>query len=396
MPTLSVTLPTLHPKQREIALHPARFRIIAAGRRWGKSRLGAALVVEAALAGGAAWWVAPTYPMSRVGWRLLSLLCAQIPGAIKHESERTIQVPGGGWLQVRSADDPDALRGEGLNFVVLDEAAFLRQETWTEALRPALSDRQGRALFLSTPKGGNWFHTLYLRGVTGSDAYDPAYASWNLPTAANPYIAPEEITAAQQDLTTRVFRQEYQADFLGDPIGALWKRDWFQYGAAPDLQRVVVAIDPAGGGPGGDETGIIVCGKGVDGRGYVLADRSCRLSPDGWALRAIAAFDEFSADRIVAETNFGGGMVESLMRAYRPALPFTAVHASRGKAVRAEPVAALYQQQRVTHCESLPELEDQLCQWEQASVTSPDRLDALCWGMSFLMLAPEKPRLRAF
>jgi predicted phage terminase large subunit-like protein len=385
MPELRVTLPALHSGQLQIAEHPARFKVAACGRRWGKTRLGARCVIETALSGGIAWWVAPSYPIARVGWRTVKALAAQIPGAETFEAERIITMPGGGWLQVRSADDPDSLRGEGLDLCVLDECAFMRPAAWTEAIRPALSDRRGKALFLSTPSGRNWFFDLFKRGLDGADDY----ASWHLPTRDNPYIDPEEIAAARRDLTARVFRQEFEADFLADPEGALWKRDQILHGSPPDLARVVVAIDPAvTSSEGADETGIIVAGKGIDGRGYILADQSCRLSPDGWASRAVAAFDHHQADRIVAEVNNGGDLVLAVLTTVRPGISYTAVHASRGKAIRAEPIAALYEQGRITHCEAFPELEDQLCGWTSDSGKSPDRMDALVWALTELMLSP--------
>jgi phage terminase large subunit-like protein len=162
--------------------------------------------------------------------------------------------------------------------------------------------------------------------------------------------------------------------------------------APPDLVRVVVAVDPSGGsGPENDEQGIVVCGLGADGRGYVLADRSCRLSPDGWGRRAVQAYVDLKADAIVGEANYGGDMVQAVIRTAASAMgvagvTYKAVHASRGKAVRAQPIAALYEQGRVSHCDVYPELEDELTQWTPESGRSPNRLDALVWALSELMV----------
>ena len=155
---------------------------------------------------------------------------------------------------------------------------------------------------------------------------------------------------------------------------------------APDLLRVVVAIDPAVSyNDGADETGIVVAGRGVDGNWYVLADRSCRLSPDGWARRAVRAHREFAADRIIGEVNNGGELVESVLRTVDASIPYKAVRASRGKLVRAEPIAALYEQGKVFHVgPGLEDLEDQLCTWTPESGASPDRLDALVWALTEL------------
>lgn len=182
---------------------------------------------------------------------------------------------------------------------------------------------------------------------------------------------------------------------MDDLPGALWSRDAFdehRVAKAPDMQRVVVAIDPsgtAGASDEGDSIGIVVAGKGVDGRGYVLADRTCKLSPDGWGRRAVEAYHEFQADRIVAERNFGGAMVEHVIRTIDPDVSYREVTASRGKVARAEPVAALYEQGKISHTGSLPELEDQMCQMGPDGFIgegSPDRLDSLVWALSDLML----------
>lgn len=160
-----------------------------------------------------------------------------------------------------------------------------------------------------------------------------------------------------------------------------------QIHALPDLTRVVVAIDPAvSNSEESDETGIIVAGIGVDGRGYVLADRSCKMSPDGWARRAVQAYDDFAADLIVAEVNNGGDLVEQTIRTVRRSIPYRKVTASRGKQVRAQPVAALYEQGKVSHVEVFADLEEQLTTWTPEDGTSPDRLDALVWALTELMV----------
>jgi phage terminase large subunit-like protein len=153
----------------------------------------------------------------------------------------------------------------------------------------------------------------------------------------------------------------------------------------PDMERVVVSIDPSGGdGPNSDEQGIVVAGKGVDGLFYVLADRSCKLSPQGWASRAVEAFHEFSADRIVAERNYGGDMVEQIIKTVNPNVAVKTVTASRGKVQRAEPIAALYEQSRVKHHGTMAELEDQMTTWTPIAGGSPDRMDALVWALADL------------
>ncbi len=194
---------------------------------------------------------------------------------------------------------------------------------------------------------------------------------------------------------TRLGRQELAGELIEDVEGALWSRrvlEACRVDHHPDLAVVVVAIDPAASsGSGADDTGIVVAGRGVDGDCYVLADRTCHLEPDGWGQRAIRAFHHHKADRVVAESNNGGEMVSSVLRNVDRDVPVKLVHASRGKQTRAEPVAALFgnppkRPPRVHLVGGFPELEDQLCTWVPGDANSPDRLDALVWAITDLML----------
>jgi phage terminase large subunit-like protein len=196
---------------------------------------------------------------------------------------------------------------------------------------------------------------------------------------------------------TRLGRQELEAEILEDVPGALWSRAAIEAARVtrvPELVRIVVAIDPAAGsGEHSDETGIVVAGKDAAGHGYVLADLSGRYTPTEWAKAAITAYHAHDADRIVAEVNNGGEMVEATLRMVDPNVPFTAVRAARGKVARAEPAAALYEQGRGHHLGTLPLLEDQMCGFTSdfdraAAGYSPDRVDALVWALSELLVQP--------
>jgi phage terminase large subunit-like protein len=200
---------------------------------------------------------------------------------------------------------------------------------------------------------------------------------------------------------TRLGRQELEAELLEDVPGALWTRAMLEGSrvrAAPPLVRVVVAIDPAvSSTQRADETGIIVAGKNAAGRGWVLADASGRYQPAEWAKTAVQAYHAHRADRIVAEVNNGGDMVEATLRMIEPNIPFVAVRASRGKITRAEPIAALYEQGRVHHLGVFPGLEDQMCAFTPDAHTgrsvhspgsSPDRVDALVWALTDLLVEP--------
>jgi phage terminase large subunit-like protein len=187
---------------------------------------------------------------------------------------------------------------------------------------------------------------------------------------------------------TRIGRQELLAELLVDTPGALWSQamlDDHRVAEAPTtIRRLIVGVDPSGGGSA--ETGVVVCGRGDNGHAYVLADRSMRGSPEAWGKRAIAAYHEFRADKIVCEKNFGGDMITAVIRNIDPSVTVQLVVASRGKAVRAEPVATAYEQGKVHHVGVLPVLEDQLGSWDpDGNDPSPDRLDALVWCITELM-----------
>lgn len=289
----------------------------------------------------------------------------------------------------RSADDPDRLRGPNASWAWIDEAAFCVPGTWPTIIgRLREGGRAGRAWVTTTPKGRNWVWQVFVRDAS------PDTAAYRATTAGNPFVDPAFVTALRGQYTARLARQELEGDWLEDVEGALWTWAMLDHRrSAPDLTRVVVAVDPAATNTAeSDETGIVVAGLGMDSRGYILADRSCRLSPDGWARRALAAYDEFAADRLVAEVNNGGDMVKQVLdtvwrdQGRGGVLPYTKVTASRGKLTRAEPVAALYEQGRVSHTAAFTELEDQLTSWTPESGTSPDRLDALVWALSWLLV----------
>ena len=309
MPTLNVTMPNLHDGQREVADHPARFKVLVTGRRWGKTRLGSLMCLDVALNGGRAWWVAPSYPMATVGWRGIKHLAKQRPGMAAREVDRLIELPGGGSIQVRSADNPDSLRGEGLDFLVIDEAAFVREEAWTEALRPALSDRQGRALIISTPKGRNWFWRAYQRGVSG----DPEWHAWQLPTVSNPYIDPAEVEAARGLLPTDTFRQEYLAAFLDD-AGLVFRNVRGCLAQPPPGpqggRRYVMGVDWA---QAHDWTVLTV--MDVKDRQVVEIDRFNQIE---WAFqrsRLVAMCQRWGVRYVLAEHNsIGGPNIEALNR----------------------------------------------------------------------------------
>ena len=216
-------------------------------------------------------------------------------------------------------------------------------------------------------------------------------------THDNPHLSPLVRARLEERYGgTRLGRQELQGLLISEVEGALWRPEMFDdRRPAPDLASVVVAVDPSGGADAdADEQGIVVAGRGVDGRGYVLADRSCRLSPAGWGRRAVQAYVDFEATALVCERNYGGDMAQAVLLGAARDLGVTVVvkmvTASRGKRLRAEPVSSLYEQGTISHVALFEELEAQMLTWTPESGTSPDRLDAAVWAMTELMV--KEPR----
>lgn len=203
-------LDSLHPKQRIIFDNPARIRVGVCGRRFGKTWLGAVECIATGLKGGRAWWIAPTYAISRIGWREILRKVQHIEGIKIVRGERMVVFPSGGEVAVRSAHNPDFLRGEGLDLAVLDEAPFIDEKVLPENIQPMLTERRGRILLIGTPYGRNWYYQEWQKGIEGV----PGYASWQLPTSDNPIIPPESIEEQRRTTPDLIFRQEYLAEFL--------------------------------------------------------------------------------------------------------------------------------------------------------------------------------------
>ena len=261
---------------------------------------------------------------------------------------------------------------------------YLR-ETWDMAMFGLRLGSRPRACITTAPKPLKLLREL----AAGEDTVVTTGSTFD--NAANLALGFLSTIKAKYE-GTRLGRQELYAEILDEAEGALWTRDVveaaFYKDEIPEMARIVVAIDPATTKKeDSDETGIVCAGLGRDGKGYLLSDLSGRYSPAEWARRAIALARDSGADRIVAEGNQGGDMVRHTVTTEWPNAPIRIVHASRGKAARAEPVAALYEQGKVRHCGVFPELEGQLVTWEPLSgLASPDRLDALVWAFTDLML----------
>lgn len=318
-----------HPAQLHVHNSTARFRVVAAGRRFGKSRLGVLECLEVAAQGGRAWWLAPTYKMTDVGWRPLIRMAGRIPGARILLAEKRVEI-GKGEISIRSADTPNTLRGEGLDFVVMDECAFIRPEIWPEAIRPALSDRLGRALFISTPKGRNWFWDLYRRG----EAQEDNWQAFTYPTAANPYIDAGEIEAARRELPELIFRQEYLAEFIDDN-GGVFRRvqeaATLQPIDAPETGRQYIAgVDVAASV---DYTVISV--MDVAAKSLVYLDRFNRVDYPALEDRLWACYQRFGTTAMQVEANsIGQPVIDHLVSRGMNIIPFTTTSATKAAIIQ--------------------------------------------------------------
>jgi len=316
-------------------------------------------------------------------------------------SKRRLTWQNGAVATMFSAEEPERLRGPQHERIWADELAawkYLR-ETWDMAMFGLRLGDRPRTCITTTPK------PLPVVREIAKDERTVVTRGSTFDNAGN--LAPSFLRAIEDKYAgTRLGRQELNAELLDDVPGALWTRDMIDEARKgvrlPDMSRIVVSIDPSGtrgDEDEGDSIGIIVAGKGVDGIGYIMADRTCKLSPDGWGRRSVAAYHEFKADRIIAERNFGGAMVEHVIRTIDRSVSYSEVVASRGKIVRAEPVAALYEQGKVRHVAGMERLEDQMCSMTSDGYLgegSPDRVDALVWALTELMVTGSNYDIRAW
>jgi len=293
-----------------------------------------------------------------------------------------------------NATEPDQLRGPQFDCAWGDELAKWRyaRETWDQLQFGLRLGNRPRQIITTTPRPITILKEILSASTT--------VVTRGITTDNRANLAPSFIKSITDKYAgTRLGRQELSAEILDDVPDALWTRaaldrDRIALGKLPILKRVVVAIDPAAKlnevPEDGAATGIVVAGVGEDGRGYVLDDATCRESPNGWARKAIACFDRYEGDCIVGEVNNGGDMVGNTVKVVRPTIPFKEVRASKGKWTRAEPIAALYEQGRVSHVGTFAALEDEMVNFGpngMAGEASPDRVDALVWALTELFPA---------
>jgi phage terminase large subunit-like protein len=368
--------------------------LIIAGRGWGKTRTGAEAVREE-VESGRSRRIGLVGETAADGRKVIvegdsGLLAISPPWfmPVYKPSQKTLTWPNGAIATLYDAREPDQLRGPQHDFIWFDELAKFRyaEAIFDQAMFGLRRGDRPRWAATTTPRPIALIKRLLSHPgviVTRGKSDD------NLANIAKSF----ERNVIARYRGTRLGRQELDAEILEDIPGALWSRrslDEARVKVAPNLVRIVVAVDPpATSGENANEAGIIVCGVAADKQAYILEDWSRRCTPDEWGRKAVAAYRKHEADCIVAECNQGGEMVESVIKSVAD-VPVKLVRATRGKYVRAEPASALYEQGRVHHVGTFPDLEDQMIGFtpERASDRSdgfsPDRVDALVWGLTEL------------
>lgn len=383
------------PAQLEPASRDWSVWLVLAGRGFGKTRTGAEWVREKVESGN-------YNRLALVGETAADVRDVMIEGEsgilsisppwnkpIYKASLRRVEWPNGAIATTYSGVEPDQLRGPQHDAAWVDELAKFRypQETWDNLELGLRLGNHPVCLATTTPKNIKIVKELILDEqtiVTSGSSYD------NISNLPQKFI--QRIIKKYEG--TRLGEQELYAKILEDNPNALWSRellDKYRVFKAPELVRIAVAIDPSTTSEATSaETGIVIAGVDSAGQGYVIDDSSLRAKPNDWAMKAIAGYYKMNADIIVGEANNGGDMIETIIRNIDPNIPYKKVHASRGKYTRAEPVSMLYEQGKVHHVGSYSDLEDQMCNWIPGE-KSPDRLDALVWALTELMLTGKQP-----
>ena len=364
--------------------------LISAGRGSGKTRTGAETVRA---------WKDTTARIHLVGPTAAAVRDVMVEGEsgllsvapswdrpLYEPSKRRLTWPNGAIATCFSAEDPDQLRGPQCGAAWCDElGAWRYMDTWDMLMLGLRLGDRPRCVVTTTPRPTRVLRDLYSRAggdvaLTTGSTYD------NRANLAPAFF--KEIVSRYEG--TRLGRQEIHAQLLEEAEGALWSRailDDTRVSVAPALRRIVVSIDPsATGKASSNEAGVVVAALGADKHGYVLEDATAQLSPASWARLAVAKYRAYKADAIVVETNNGGEMCEQVIRSVDPNVRVVTVWASRGKYTRAEPIAGLYEQQRIHHVGSFAKLEDELCNYARDVDWSPNRLDALVWAFTELMV----------
>ena len=412
------------PKQDAIKKSKSKRKVVRAGRRGAKTVTISQIAIENFLAGRRELYATPTQEQVDTFWYEVKRALAEPIDAgifIKNETLHTIELPGSKQrIRAKTAWNADTLRGDYADDLILDEYQLMNEEAWEVVGAPMLLDNDGDAIFIYTPP------SLHSRSVT--KARDPRHASklykkaealmkeaiakgeqprwevFHFTSLDNPHISRLALDEIASDMSAISYRQEILAEDMDEIPGALWThalldRTRKRLDEVPALTRVVVGVDPPGGAT---EAGIVACGTAkIDGiqHGYILIDYSLMAPPDKWAGEVLRAYTYTGADRVVAEKNYGGDMVQNTVEQAAKSRGMTVsykdVQATRGKAVRAEPCVALFEQGRCHLVGDYPLLEEELCGWIPGETKeSPNRLDAMVWALTELMITGKDPSIR--
>ena len=398
---LAVDTPPIHDGQANAKEAPTRYMMLRAGRRWGKTLLAAVVAAEMLRDGQRCLYVAPQVEQTREFWRYLRSF---VSGGVRiTDNPRRASIDGqDGEIRALSSWNGDGLRGSEADLIIMDEAQLQDHSVVEEVIMPMLVSTNGRLWLIFTPPS--------LDSLASSRAEDKTWINryWSerterhdwtqiiAPSAENPKNTPEAIEAARLEMSELRFRVEMLAEPLDDIPGALWRTEMIRYCADHvgahsryDLMRVVVGVDPAGGK---GDVGIVVVGIDYAHRLVVLDDDSVSSqtnSPQEWAITVSNAYHRWEADAIVVERNFGADMAIAVLEMSDPEMRIIETTSSKGKYVRAEPIALMYERDMAYHCKPLPELEKQMTSWLPDNAGSPDRLDALVFAANELAIDGE-------
>lgn len=372
------------------------FWFVMAGRGWGKTRCFSEWIIEQVRQGyKKIGLIGPTASSNRdiivEGDSGILTISRPQDRPLYEPSKRKLTWKNGATAHLFSAEEPDRLRGPQFEKMGCEEIATWKYpETWDMAKLCLRLGKNPQAIITTTPKPKRIIRELIADKnciTTGGSTYENI-----LNLSPNFYK-----TIVDKYEGTALGEQEIYARLLEELPNALWQRSTIADNRVSEIDsdklvRIVVAIDPAGTSKESSaETGILVCGIDQNFEGYVLEDLSCRKRPKGWASKSINAYYKYKADRIIAEVNFGGEMVEEVIRNVDPNVSYKSIHASRGKRARAEPISALYEQGRIHHVGVFKDLEDQQCNFTPDTKTSPDRIDALVWCFTELIINRRGP-----
>lgn len=407
MNDVTIYLKQPHPKQQLLIDSKAKRKVVRAGRRSGKTTGLALYALQKLLDGRRVLYAAPTEEQVGRFWSEVTHSLA--PGIkaglfykneVKHIVEPRYGTPEAR-IRAKSAWNAATLRGDYADLLIFDEYQMIDEEAWTRVGAPMLLDNDGDAVFAyTTALEARHARALFKRAQQAqaeaeARGIQPRWQVFTFSSHDNPYLSREALAEISKDMSYLDYRMEILAEEPDDDPRALWDRaalNRSRTNSFPELARIVVGVDPPGSATSG-LCGIVVAGLAYDennvAHGYVLEDLSIAGPPAIWAGQVVAAYNKWQADRIIAERNFGGDMVESTIRGADPRVAVKVVTASRGKVARAEPIANLYNQGRVHNVGEFPALEDEMSSWYPTGKRdhySPNRLDACVWALSELLL----------